>query len=270
MKIFRHWHAISLVAVCGAGLLSACSKSSEQNETASLIQEIQKKGELTLCVASSRLHAQPDTKTGEWRGLGVEPMRFAASILNVKLVTVATTFGDMIPALQAKKCDLGTGLNMTPQRNIRVDYAGNYWIDLGAFSYNKEKTGDVDAKNWREKIDRDGVTIAVTGGGAAEQTIQRVIKVAKIHALPDNNVRDLELISGRAQFVFSDLDDLRYFPRQNAWAGVVVPEPPVLRQYVGYAIRKGYPYGDIQFFQTLLDNLKGTNQIDIWAEEFSK
>jgi len=89
---------------------------------AGLVDEIKQRGTMRFCVADWP-YLQKDPKTGKWSGYDADLAEALAGRLGAKVEFVDSSWGNMIPALLAKKCDVAWGgFFHTEERQKVVDY----------------------------------------------------------------------------------------------------------------------------------------------------
>jgi hypothetical protein len=72
--------------------------------------------------------------------------------------------------------------------------------------------------------------------------------------LGDQNECRLSLQSGNSTAFFDDISGQAKYANTNSWARLIVPDPPLQLEGVGFAIRKGYGYDDVQALDIQVEN----------------
>ena len=213
-----------------------------QGQEQSLLKEIHDRGELRVGFALAEPSQFKDPTTGEWKGIAVDIMSDWAKVLGVKFVPVDTSWDAMIPGLLAKKYDFASSLNRRPQRALVVTYSDSFIVDRAVFAVDTRKS---QAKTWAE-LNKPAATICAVLSTAEDSALSTVSPAAKITRLPDENECRLALQGGRANAFFDDVNGQAQYAAKNLWVRLIVPDPPILLQGAGFAIRKGYAYDDMQ------------------------
>ena len=232
-----------LLLVVIAVLLTASSQVvTGQGQEQSLLKEIHDKGELRVGFALAEPSQFKDPATGEWKGIAVDIMADWAKVLGVKLVPVDTSWDAMIPGLLAKKYDFASSLNRRPQRALVVTYSDSFIVDTAVFAVDARKS---QAHTWAD-LNKPSVTICAVLSTAEDSALQSVSPMAKVTRLPDENECRLALQGGRVNAFFDDVNGQAQWAAKSTWVRLVVPQPPILVQGAGFAIRKGYTFDDVQ------------------------
>jgi polar amino acid transport system substrate-binding protein len=248
---------LALLAVLTSLLvLTVPSPASAQEK--SLIKEIQQRGELRVGYAVADPHQFKDAASGQWKGIAVEIMEEWAKELGVKHVAVDTSWETMIAGLQANKYDVAAALNRRPGRALAVTFSTPYMNDTGTFAVNRAK---VKARTF-EELDQKGVKVAVVLGTAEDKSLSRIAKNMELLRLPDQNEIRIAVQSGRAQALFDDISGNAKFAKENTKTiRLIIPASPILVEGIAYAIRRGYPYDDIEALNIMVEDYINTAKL---------
>lgn len=233
---------IVLLSVVFMLLTGRSQMATGQGQEASLLKEIHDKGELRVGFALAEPSQFKDPTSGDWKGIAVDIMADWAKVLGVKFVPVDTSWDTMIPGLLAKKYDFASSLNRRPPRALVVTYSDSFIVDTAVFAVDTRKS---QAHTWAD-LNKQSVTICAVLSTAEDSALSTVHPVAKITRLPDENECRLALQGGRVNAFFDDVNGHAQWAAKTNWVRLVVPDPPILVQGAGFAIRKGYSYDDIQ------------------------
>jgi polar amino acid transport system substrate-binding protein len=111
----------SAIACAQLGLETSASSSS--------VARISEAGVLRVGMSGSQPPLNMTTRAGELIGMEVDLARLLANAIGVEAELVTMPFGDLLPALVDGKVDVViSGLTMTPERNLRVAFAGPYLV----------------------------------------------------------------------------------------------------------------------------------------------
>jgi polar amino acid transport system substrate-binding protein len=243
--------AVVLGALLAAlGLAFWQTGASRAADQKSLLQEIRDKGELRVGFAVADPHQFKDPTTGEWKGIAYDMMADWAQVMGVRLVPVDTSWDAMIEGLQAGNYDIASALNRRPPRALVVTYSESYLPDRGVFTVDLNRS---QAHTWAD-INQPGQTICVVQGTAEDKSLTAIGTSATLLRLGDQNECRLALQSGNATAFFDDISGQAKYANENSWARLIVPDPPLQLEGVGFAIRKGYSYDDIQALDIEVEN----------------
>jgi polar amino acid transport system substrate-binding protein len=230
----------SLLSVVGLTAYRAAAPLAAEQK--SLLNEIKDKGELRVGYAVADPHQFKDPTTGEWKGIAVDIMTNWAEVMGVKHVAVDTSWETMIQGLEAGNYDIAAALNRRPPRALVVTYSEAYMADRGVFTVDKNKSN---AHTWAD-LNVAGQTICVVQGTAEDKSLTAIGTSATLLRLADQNECRLALQSGTANAFFDDISGQAKYANDNDWARLIVPDPVLQLEGVGFAIRKGYSYDDVQ------------------------
>ena len=125
MKPFKKGLLLLLVLV----LATACAHMNSGTMTSSNLDRIAQRGDLRVGTAADMPPLNMLDKSGVPMGLDVDLASYMASAMGVKLSLVVKPFPDLLPALEAGEVDMViSGMTITPERNMKVAFAGPYHI----------------------------------------------------------------------------------------------------------------------------------------------
>jgi len=94
-----------------------------------VMDRIQKKGELVVGITGSQPPLNTTTKDGKIIGFDADIAKMIAETMKVKIKFATMPFSKLLPALEAGQVDMViSGMTMTPERNLKVAYVGPYYI----------------------------------------------------------------------------------------------------------------------------------------------
>jgi len=125
MRTFNRVLLLLLVAV----FATACTHMSGATGTASNLDRIAKNGVLRVGTAANMPPLNMLNKSDVPMGLDVDLARYIASAMGVELSLEIKPFAELLPALEADEVDMIiSGMTITPERNMKVAFAGPYHI----------------------------------------------------------------------------------------------------------------------------------------------
>ena len=212
-------------ATLGAGLAGvatlAASGVARAQAPASTWERIRSTGELRIGVVPGEPWFYKDLATGAWGGIGAAAGEQVAKDLNVKLVTVETTWANAVAGLQAGQYDVMFVLDATPLRALAIDFP------VQPFFYYAQGVlvrDGVTVKTWSD-LDKPDVTIGVALGTAPERDMTTRIKQAKIERFPGLDPALLAFQSGRLTALCFYHPALVLMQQKSKQGTVVLPEP---------------------------------------------
>lgn len=230
----------------------ACQTSSNSVSAPSIWDSVRSSGELKVCLADGKPYQSKNPSSGQWEGISVDYMKGWADALGVKLTPVDSTWTTIVAGLQAHKCDMATGLNLTVTRSLSVVF-GDPSIDSHVdFALFPDK---VPARTW-DQLNDSKYTICVAQGSAEDSQITDLNPKAQILRLPSFSECQLALQSGKVQAAADDWSGNVAFINANPSAGlkIVIPNPAIGLQASGTAIPMGYRWEDMASFNVYTRN----------------
>jgi polar amino acid transport system substrate-binding protein len=216
---------LGLVALAGPG---------PEAEAAGLVDEIKKRGVVRLCVADWP-YMQKDPKTGQWTGYDADLGALYGKRLGVKVEYVDSSWGNIIPALSAKKCDVAWGgFFRTAEREKVVDYTKPVH-NTGLVVVLKQ--GETRFKSY-EDLNKPGVVfseLADIGEIEARKNFPKA--TVKVLQTDNTNQQALEVAAGRADANLTDV--LLAYELIEKKAGIqIMPGPIINKSDLGMLVRK--------------------------------
>ena len=229
MTRFGRWLAL-------AGLLGTMTilGNPPSGAAAGLVDEIKQRGAMRFCVADWP-YLTKDPKTGKWTGYDADLAEALARRLGVKVEYVDSSWGNIIPALLAKKCDVGWGgFFHTAEREKVVDYTKDVH-NTGLVVVVKQ--GETRFKSY-EDLNKPGVTfseLADIGEIEARKNFPKA--TVKILQTDNTSQQALEVAAGRADANVTDV--LLAYELIEKKAGIqILPGPIINKSDLGMLVRK--------------------------------
>ena len=212
-------------AALGLGLAGiaaiAATRDAAAQAPASTWERIKSTGELRIGVTQGEPWFFKDLATNEWGGIGHAAGKQVAADLGVKLVTVETTWGNAVAALQAGQFDVMFVLDATPQRAQAVDFPVQ---PLFYYAQGVLVRDGLTVKRWSD-LDKPDITIGVTLGTAPDRDLTARLKQAKIERFTSNDQSVLAFQSGKVHAISLYHPALVMQRKRVNMGKVVIPEP---------------------------------------------
>ena len=204
---------------------------------AGLVDEVKQRGTVRLCVADWP-YLSKDPKTGKWAGYDADLAELFATRLGAKAEFVDSSWGNIIPALLAKKCDVAWGgFFHTAEREKVVDYTKPVH-NTGLVVVLKQ--GETRFKTY-DDLNKPGVVfseLADIGEIEARKNFPRA--TVKILQTDNTNQQALEVAAGRADANLTDV--LLAYELIEKKAGIqIMPGPIINKSDLGMLVRKDTP-----------------------------
>ena len=229
------------------------------------IQDIKDRNVLRMCMAEALPANIKNPKTQQWEGYNVDMGNHLADVMGVEPEYVDSTWGTIIAALKADKCDIAmVGLFRLAQR-AEVILFSNPW------GFN---TMIVVAREGRdfasmEEVNSPDVTLASISGTAEEEAMKRFFPKAEVRSVVTDKLATvfLELAAGRADAMLIETTTARLFMKENPQMKIRdLGFDPVNPQGYAYAVAPG-EYHFQQFINVWMERTETSGlKEEIWKK----
>lgn len=221
---------------------------------ASWIDHLKSAGEVRVGCADSPPTIVVGTN-GKCTGTDLIPIQNFADELGIKMVTVATTWQNIVAGLQSNKYDIAADLDQTVERGLAIQFTEPSWSYPGVFLV--ERSGGLTSV---DKIKGSSKPIATAQGTALDAALQ----AAK---LPELRVDTYEnataaLHAGRASSVFTDLGTAETTVAKDSSLGIVVPKPAIFVHYVAYGVPTSIDPRSLQVLNIAITTSVASGEVD--------
>jgi len=204
----------------------------------SALNQILKRGELRVGMEAGYLPFEMRDKKGDIIGFDVDVARLMARYMGVKVTFINTQWDGIIPALLTDKFDiLMSGMTITPERNLQVNFAVPY-ITIGQTILINKKIADK-VKSYKD-LNTPEFSVVTKLGTTGDIAARRYLSKAKLKAFETEADAVLEVRNGRADAFVYDLPFNAVYSAQYKDALVHLKEP-FTHEPLGWAVRKGDP-----------------------------
>ncbi len=215
----------------------------------STLNAIVKRGELRVGLEAGYMPFEMRDRRGEIIGFDVDLAKLMAHYMGVKVTFVNTQWDGIIPALLTDKFDiLMSGMTITPERNLQVNFAPPYVVIGQTVLLNRKFADRIHSY---KDLNSPEFTITSKIGTTGEIAARRYIPNAKLKTFETEADGALEVRNGRAAAFVYDLPFNTVYAAQYPDALVHLKEP-FTHEPLGWAVRKGDPD-----FLNWLDNFLG-------------
>ncbi|MCL6270631.1 transporter substrate-binding domain-containing protein [Sansalvadorimonas sp. 2012CJ34-2] len=204
-------------------------------------------------------------KKGDYIGFDVDLAKQMAKAMGVKVEFVNTAWDGIIPALLTDKFDIiMAGMTVTPQRNLRVNFADPYIVIGQTVVLRKELAGKI--KKPRDLNDAK-YKLAVKLGTTGHEAAKRYFPKAEIFEFETQDDAKLEVLNGKLDAFVYDLPYNSIFASQNADRVAFLSEP-FTYEPLAWAVRRG-DEDFINWLNNFLRQVKGDGTYDrLYAKWF--
>jgi cyclohexadienyl dehydratase len=160
---------------------------------------------------------------GELRGFDVRLAQTLAHAWGVQVVFVRTTWPTLMQDLAGYRFDLAlSGISVTPERAAHAEFSVAYHVDGKTPIARRENAARFATL---EQIDQPGVRVIVNPGGTNERFVRERISRATVVVHADNRTVFDEIVTGRADVMFTDAIEVRLQSRQHPELGGTMATP---------------------------------------------
>lgn len=243
------------VSVGGASMVQAGSD----------LDRIIESGELKACFDAGYMPFEMKAKNNEFVGFDIDMGKQLAKSMGVKYTPVNTAWDGIIPALITGKCDIITaGMTITPQRNLKVNFADPYIVVGQSILISPKLQGQI---NSYSDLNDPKYTIATKLGTTAQIAVERLMPKAKVNLFETESEGPLEVINGSADAFVYDLPYNAIYSSQNT-DKVAHLDQPFTFEPLGWAVRQG-DSDYVNFLNNFLRQVKGDKTYDkLYAKWF--
>ena len=225
----------------------------------STIEDILKRGELRVGFEAGYLPFEMANKKGQFVGFDIDVAKEMAKAMKVKFVPVNTAWDGIIPALMTKKFDIIiSGMTITQERNLKINFADPYIIVGQTILLNKKHAGKV--KSYKD-LNNPKFIVTSKLGTTGEQAIKRMIPKATYKSFEVESEAALEVLTGKADATVYDLPFCATFMAQRGEGKLVFLDKPFTFEPLAWAIRKGDP-DFMNWLNNFLRQLKNDGRYD--------
>jgi len=224
----------------------------------STLNKILKRGELRVGMEAGYMPFEMKNKRGEIIGFDVDMAKQIAKEMGVKLTLVNTAWDGIISSLLTDKYDIiMSGMTVTPQRNLQINFADPYIVVGQTILIKKDLEGTV--KSYKDLNDPK-FTVATKLGVTGDYATKKYIGKSKINLFETELEGAMEVINGKADAFVYDLPYNALFFAQNMKKLAFIDEP-FTYEPLAWAIRKGDP-DFMNFLNNLMKQMRGDGRYD--------
>ena len=231
----------------------------QQLSSGSVIEAIKKNGVLRVGLSTFVPWSMRDKK-GDLIGFEIDVANKVAADMGVKAEFVPTAWDGIIPALLAGKFDvIISGLSITPQRNLTVNFTVPYAHSGQQMTANKKLAGGFTSL---EQFNDPSVTITCRRGTSTCVAAQKVFPKATQRQFDDEAQCLQEVLNGNAHAVVTSAPKPKMWTLDHPDTLFMPTEENLTKSDEAFAVRKGDPDA-INFF----DNWILFNTTNGWIGE---
>ena len=258
---------IVLTAIAFAG---CTMNTTTTKESGSSLNRIAERGELVVGTSGNMPPLNMVTKDGSLIGLEIDIARSMANAMGVELRVVNMPFSELLTALQSHEVDLVmSGMTITPQRNMKVAFAGPY-MESGKCFLTKQETiaRAADAKS----IDAANVKLAALKGSTSATFVREVMPKTQLVEAVDYDDGVSMVIDDKVHAMVADYEICIVSLARHPDAGLLSVITLLTYEPIGAALSPDDPLF-LNWVQNYLNTLEGSGNLEAlkakWTEDAS-
>ncbi|MDG4555584.1 MAG: transporter substrate-binding domain-containing protein [Candidatus Competibacter sp.] len=218
------------------GLLLALSSAPAR---ADVLDDIKKRGELTVCLEPAYMPFEITDKRGQIIGFDPDLAALMAEALKVKLTLSSTAWDGIIPALVTNKCDIiMSGMTITKERAETIDFSKPYMVIGQTVLLRKELADKV--KSYKD-LNKPKYKIASKLGTTGEIAAKKYLPKATYLSFETEAEGVMEVVNGKADAFVYDSPYNAVAIGQRGEGKLVFLDQPFTDEPLGWGVRKGNP-----------------------------
>ncbi|MDH4563221.1 transporter substrate-binding domain-containing protein [Pseudomonas sp. BN411] len=204
---------------------------------AGMVDDAVKRGTLRVGMDPTYMPFEMTNKRGEIIGFEVDLLKAMAKAMGVKLELVSTSYDGIIPALLTDKFDMiGSGMTLTQERNLRINFSEPFIVVGQTLLIRKELQGEI--KSYKDLNDgKFRITSKI--GTTGEMVAKKLISKAQYHGFDNEQEAVMDVVNGKADAFIYDAP-YNVVAVNKAGAGkLVFLEEPFTFEPLAFGLKKG-------------------------------
>lgn len=230
--------AIGVAALAAYSGKAVAQSINQQISSGSVIEEIKKRGVIRVGLSTFVPWAMR-SKKGDLVGFEIDVANQIGKDMGVKVEFVPTAWDGIIPALVAGKFDIIiSGLTMTPQRNLTVNFTIPYAHSGQQMTASKKLAG-----NFKNLEDFNNANVTITCRRATPNcvAIKEFFPKATLRQFDDEQQTVQEVLNGNAHATMTSSPKPKFWTLQNPELLFMPTEKNLTTRDLAMALRKGDP-----------------------------
>jgi polar amino acid transport system substrate-binding protein len=241
-----------------AWLLLGCSSIGSDASNRG-VARIQRTGELRVGMTGGYPPMNARTIDGRLIGLDADLAAALASILKVRLVLVERPLGELLESVRSGEVDVAiSGLTMTPRRNLKVAFAGPYYLARKGLLARPELLEGVENVADLAGL---GLRVAAVAGGTSEELVRRRLPDSTHLFVANQDDAVALIVTGEADVLVADDPVIRFALLRHPDSGLAWVESTPSAEPIGIAVSPGDPLF-LNLIENYLRNLEEIGLLD--------
>lgn len=258
----NRWFRISTLLVLSI-FFGACATAGSSGSASPAVDRIISSGVLRVGLSANQPPFNMRDKQGAIIGMEADLSLALASALNVKPSFVVKPFGELLPALESGEVDVVlSGLTMSPERNLKVAFAGPYFISGKAILTKSATLASAETPK-----DVGAVRLAALAGSTSQQFVERSMTEARLTITSDYDEAVQMVIDGSVDALVADYPVCVLSVLRHPGAGLATIVSPFTFEPIGVALPPDSPLLT-NLVQNYLTLLEGTGLLEQLREKW--
>lgn len=232
-----------LLAIIATVLILAvgCTSMNSVGKPSPILERIQQRGSIIVGTAANMPPLNMTTRSGVIGGLDIDLAQYIARSMGVELQLVTKNFAELLPALENGEVDMViSGMTMTPERNLKVEFVGPYHVTGKSFLTKKssiaktENPADLNSSNY---------TFTALDGSTSAELIQTAMPEAVFKPAVNYKEAVAMVLNNQADAMISDYHACVLALVQHPNADLIALISPFTYEPLGIAL----PPGDVHY-----------------------
>ena len=225
-----------------------------------VLNSVQERGELVVGTSANMPPMNMRTRNGDIIGMDVDIAKAMAAAMGVKLRLETMAFADLLPSLEAGKVDFViSNMTITPQRNLKVAFAGPY-LRSGKCVLSKSETLAKAEK--AETLNKPRVRLTAVKGSTSEVFVEELLPKTTLVTAVDYDEAVNLVLTDKVDGLIADYPICVVSLYRHKNAGLATVITTLVYEPIGIAM----PPGDAQLInwtENFLHRMEKTNRLEL-------
>lgn len=199
-----------------------------------VLNKILKSGELRVGTSGKQPPFTMKSKDGQLMGYEVELAKMLTDAMNLKLKFVEKPFSELLSVLEKGEIDvIMSGMTITPERNIKVTFAGPYLVSGRSILAKSKRLSALDEMG---EINRPTITVAALKGSISQRFIEKMAPKVKLISTADYETAVKMVLEDKVDIMIADYPICVLSIMRHPDAGLATLEDPLTIEPIGIAL----------------------------------
>lgn len=244
--------------------LMSCASFFGVGKQGPVLSKILNRGELVVGTAGSMPPLNMTTKSGEIIGFEIDLAKMIADSMGVKLRIEKVPFPELLPALEEGKVDMIlSGMTITPDRNLKVAFAGPYYESGKALLTNVGRIASLE----KSEIYKMRATIVTLEGSTSQYFVEGALPGVDLITTKDYDSAIEMVYNGQADAMIADYPICVTTLLRNPDKGFISIFTSLTYEPIGIAMPLGDPHL-LDWTNNILTNLVKVEKMQVLEDKW--